>query len=103
MGDSLHFPSERNLASVVHRVIPVHEKQREDRYSIAYFLRVNDDLRWKDAGGKLWSAKEWHDFKFDAFRSPDTVANGQSVLTGEMEDGDTLSNDYLRRGLPVAA
>lgn len=87
VGDSLHFPSAGVLNSVVHRVIPLHEKQHEDRYSIAYFLRVNDDVKLSDSNGKLWSAKEWHDFKFDAFRSPTTMENGMQVLTGMMEDG----------------
>lgn len=90
VGDSLRFPSRGELASVVHRVIPLHEKQHEDRYSIAYFLRVNDDVRFLDAKGKLWSAKEWHDFKFDAFRSPVTMENGMQVLTGMMEENDAL-------------
>lgn len=94
VGDSLHFPSGRRLASVVHRVIPVNEKQEEDRYSIAYFLRVNDKLRWVDSFGKKWSAKEWHDFKFDAFRSPDTMENGKEVLTGMMEEGDVLRRNF---------
>ncbi|CAI6338801.1 unnamed protein product [Periconia digitata] len=90
VGDSLHFPSGRRLASVVHRVIPVADKQMEDRYSIAYFLRVHDLTPWVDSTGKEWTAKEWHDFKFDAFRSPDTKENGEQVLTGMMEDGDIL-------------
>ncbi|KAH7371054.1 hypothetical protein BKA66DRAFT_536042 [Pyrenochaeta sp. MPI-SDFR-AT-0127] len=102
VGDSLHFPSERKLVSVVHRVIPLHEKQEEDRYSIAYFLRVNDDLRWTDANGNAWSAKEWHDFKFDAFRSPDAMENGMSILTGEMEDNDVLRN-HVTQNTFVAA
>ncbi|KAE9363952.1 Clavaminate synthase-like protein [Stipitochalara longipes BDJ] len=89
VGDSLRFTSGEALASVVHRVIPMEEKQLEDRYSIAYFLRVGDDVRLKDANGRLWSAKEWHDYKFDAFRTP-TIANGMDILTGMMEENDVL-------------
>ncbi|PGG97401.1 hypothetical protein AJ79_09213 [Helicocarpus griseus UAMH5409] len=82
VGDSLHFPSGGQFASVVHRVIPFEGKQQEDRYSIAYLMRVNDDVRWSDRSGKVWSAKEWHDFKFDAFRTSDTMENGIQVVTG---------------------
>ncbi|KAJ8121786.1 hypothetical protein O1611_g10011 [Lasiodiplodia mahajangana] len=90
VGDSLRFLSRGKLASVVHRVIPVGAKQHEDRYSIAYFLRINDNVSLKDANGKLWSAKEWHDAKFNASRSPDTMENGSQVLTGMMENDDIL-------------
>ncbi|KAI8624703.1 Clavaminate synthase-like protein [Xylariaceae sp. FL1651] len=90
VGDSLRFLSRGKLASVVHRVIPLGGKQHEDRYSIAYFLRINDNVSLKDANGKLWSAKEWHDAKFDASRSPDTMENGSQVLTGMMENDDVL-------------
>ena len=92
VGDSLHFPSGRQLASVVHRVIPLEGKQQEDRYSIAYLMRVNDDLRWSDSTGKVWSAKEWHDLKFDAFRTFDTMENGMQVVTGMREENGVLKS-----------
>lgn len=86
VGDSLRFSSGGDLASVVHRVVPLKKTQTEDRYSIAYFLRTNDDVKFADTTGTKWSAKEWHDFKFDVFKSPSTLdANGQ-FLTGMMEN-----------------
>jgi isopenicillin N synthase-like dioxygenase len=88
VGDSLRFPSKEQLRSAVHRVIPIHETQSEDRYSIAYFLRVADDTSFSDSAGKVWSAKEWHDFKFDAFRSPESLDPDRQVLTGMMEKDD---------------
>ncbi|KAL2136073.1 hypothetical protein VTI74DRAFT_5653 [Chaetomium olivicolor] len=69
VGDSLRFLSGGQLASVVHRAIPPQGKQLEDRYSIAYFLRVHNDVQLQDANGKLWSARDWHGFKFGVFRS----------------------------------
>ncbi|GJP96635.1 hypothetical protein CBS147343_1626 [Aspergillus niger] len=84
VGDSLRFPSGGELASVVHRVVPLKETQEEDRYSIAYFLRPNDDVTFRDATGKMWSAKEWHDFKFDVFKSPSTLDAKGRFLTGMM-------------------
>jgi isopenicillin N synthase-like dioxygenase len=88
VGDSLRFPSGGQLASVVHRVVPLRETQTEDRYSIAYFLRMNDDVRFNDTTGKKWSAKEWHDFKFDVFKSPSTLDAKGQFLTGMMVEND---------------
>ena len=86
VGDSLRFPSGGELASVVHRVIPLQKTQDEDRYSIAYFLRMNDDVSINDLTGKKWTAKEWHDFKFDVFKSPSTLDAKGQFLTGMMEE-----------------
>lgn len=90
VGDSLRFISGSELASVVHRVLPLHDKQHEDRHSIAYFLRMDDEVNYHDASGKAWSAKEWHDFKFNVFRQPLGIANGLNALTGGMEKDDML-------------
>ncbi|KAL5341214.1 Clavaminate synthase-like protein [Aspergillus crustosus] len=88
VGDSLRFPSAGELASVVHRVVPLRETQTEDRYSMAYFLRMNDQGGFTDATGRKWSAREWHDFKFGVFKSPSTLDAGGQVLTGMMEDSE---------------
>lgn len=82
VGDSLRFRSGGELASVVHRVVPLKATQMEDRYSIAYFLRMNDDVRFNDAMGKSWSAKQWHDLKFNVFKSPSTLDAKGQYLTG---------------------
>lgn len=85
VGDTLRFMSGNKLASVVHRVKPVREKQHEDRYSIAYFLRMEDgaNINYTD-GTRTWSAKEWHDHKFDSFRNPLDLPDGIRTLTGYM-------------------
>ncbi|XPT00036.1 hypothetical protein M3J09_009198 [Ascochyta lentis] len=88
VGDSLRFPSGGQLTSVVHRVVPLKETQDEDRYSIAYFLRLNDDVRFDDSTGKMWTAKGWHDFKFNVFKSPSTLDTTGQFLTGMMEAND---------------
>ncbi|KAF2462903.1 Clavaminate synthase-like protein [Lindgomyces ingoldianus] len=85
VGDSLRFSSMGQLLSAVHRVIPIHEKQDEDRYSVAYFLRRGNDTLFRDGTGTIWTAKEWHDFKFNAFRAP---TSPMQVLTGMMEKND---------------
>ncbi|RDW63074.1 uncharacterized protein DSM5745_10185 [Aspergillus mulundensis] len=85
VGDSLRFPSGGELASVVHRVVPLRETQTEDRYSMAYFLRMNDADGFVDSAGRKWSAREWHDFKFGVFKSPSTLDKKGEFLTGMME------------------
>ena len=86
VGDFLRFLSGRKLASIVHRVIPLQERQGEDRYSIAYFLRMNDDAEFTDLNGQTWTTKEWHDFKFDVFKSPKKMDTKAQFLTAMMEE-----------------
>ena len=55
VGDSLRFLSGHQLSSCVHRVIPVTDRQEEDRYSIAYFLRPEDNVAYVDSKGReIW-------------------------------------------------
>ncbi|EMD63559.1 hypothetical protein GGP41_005787 [Bipolaris sorokiniana] len=84
VGDSLRFLSGGKLASVVHRVVPLHKTQLEDRYSMAYFLRMNDGGIFNDTSSKKWTAKEWHDFKFGVFKDPNTLDAEGRFLTGMM-------------------
>ncbi|KAI0484875.1 Clavaminate synthase-like protein [Xylariaceae sp. FL0804] len=94
VGDSLRFLSGSRLASVVHRVLPVQETQHEDRYSIAYFLRMNDTAEFA-VKGRRWSAAKWHDYKFGLFREPLATAGGLQDLTGDMETNDQLVVGHL--------
>jgi isopenicillin N synthase-like dioxygenase len=55
--------------SIVHRVVPLQKRQDEDRYSIGYFLRMDDDAEISYMTGKKWTAKEWHDLKYDVQES----------------------------------
>lgn len=100
VGDSLRFPAGGELKSVVHRVVPLRQTQTEDRYSIAYFLRMDDDKKFNDTTGKKWSAREWHDFKFDVFKSPSTLDTKGQFLTGMMENEDRAETD---RRVSIAA
>ena len=90
VGDSLRFISGFKLASAVHRVIPVHREQHEDRYSIAYFLRMSNDVVYHDSNGVNWSAEKWHNFKFDTFKEPFATPDSLTALTGGMEKDDKL-------------
>lgn len=97
VGDSLRFISGCKLSSAVHRVVPVQEKQMEDRYSIAYFLRMENDVKYRDSANKIWSAQEWHDSKFNLFRDPVGLPNNAQMLTGGMESNEKL----LEKATPV--
>lgn len=97
VGDSLRFLSGGTLASVVHRVVPLRQTQDEDRYSIAYFLRMNDGGVFRDTTGRAWTADEWHDFKFGVFKNPSALDAKGRFLTGMMvEESDTLEAGEVR-------
>jgi isopenicillin N synthase-like dioxygenase len=90
VGDSLRFLSGHKLKSCVHRVIPVTERQEEDRFSIAYFLRPEDNAVYIDSKGRELSARAWHDEKYSVFRKPHDEQEKDVVLTGGMEKGGIL-------------
>ncbi|KAK4502078.1 hypothetical protein PRZ48_007889 [Zasmidium cellare] len=90
VGDTLRFLSGYKLRSAVHRVMPVDKYQREDRYSIAYFLRAADNTKLTDNSGRSVSAKAWHNEKFDVFRESHEEQAKRGILTGGMERGEAL-------------
>lgn len=89
VGDSLRFLSGNVLKSCVHRVAPanVSGRQEEHRYSIAYFLRAEDVVQYRDSKGRVISARDWHDEKYHVFRLSHDESNGDRILTGGMEKG----------------
>ncbi|KAJ5153191.1 2OG-Fe(II) oxygenase family oxidoreductase [Penicillium canariense] len=90
VGDTLRFLSGNRLCSAVHRVVPTQELQHEDRYSIAYFLRAENGVVFKDSVGRMTTAKSWHDEKFEVFRAPHEEQEKAPILTGGMERGESL-------------
>jgi isopenicillin N synthase-like dioxygenase len=85
VGDSLRFLSGHQFASCVHRVLPITERQEHHRYSIAYFLRPEDNAIYVDSKGRHLSARTWHDEKYDVFREPHEKQEKDAILTGGME------------------
>lgn len=86
VGDSLRFLSGKRLNSCLHRVIPVNGGcQEEDRYSIAYFLRPESGVDFKDVEGKKVTAEKWHDDKYVMFAEPHAKQEQSEMLTGGME------------------
>lgn len=83
VGDSLRFLSDKMFNSCLHRVIPV--ANDEDRYSIAYFLRPENRVQYRDADGKEVSAQKWHDEKYVMFGESHEKQAMSNMLTGGME------------------
>jgi hypothetical protein len=71
-------------------VIPVAENATEDRFSIAYFLRPGDDVVLEGGGGRKFTARGWHDFKFDVFRLPHDEQERSAYSIGGMTASDRL-------------
>ncbi|TVY73387.1 Oxidoreductase vrtI [Lachnellula suecica] len=90
VGDSLRFASGHKMQSCIHRVVPF--DPTEHRYSIAYFLRAEDETMFTDSEGRYITAGQWHDEKFMAFTDiPAMQAKAlPTMLLGGMteEDGD---------------
>ncbi|KAF2715497.1 2og-Fe oxygenase family protein [Pleomassaria siparia CBS 279.74] len=79
VGDSLRFASGMKFQSCIHRVVPF--DPTEHRYSIAYFLRAEDDTMFTDSEGRYITAGQWHDEKFFAFTDS---AEGQAMAPPSM-------------------
>ena len=92
--DSLRFLSGQRFTSCVHCVIPIAETQQGHRYSIAYFLRAEDDAIFVDSHGQKISARDWHDGKYEVFRQTHDQQERDSILTGGMEKQDSISKAY---------
>ncbi|KAI8952723.1 hypothetical protein F4801DRAFT_202741 [Xylaria longipes] len=89
VGDSLRFASGHTMQSCIHRVVPHDYSQH--RYSIAYFLRAEDDTMFTDSEGRNITAGQWHDEKFFAFTSPpelQALAPPSMILGGMVEEDD---------------
>lgn len=84
VGDSLRFASEQKLYSCMHQVLPVDTKA--DRYSIAFFLRPDNELKYEDSKGRTIKAGDWHDEKYDVFaQEHEKQKNAIPILMGGME------------------
>ncbi|TPX07185.1 uncharacterized protein E0L32_010888 [Thyridium curvatum] len=90
VGDSLRFASGHTFMSCIHRVVPF--KAEEHRYSIAYFLRADNETMFKDSEGRNITAGQWHDEKFYVFKAlPEIQALAPpSMLFGGMK----VEDDY---------
>jgi hypothetical protein len=65
----------------------------EHRYSIAYFLRAEDETMFTDSAGRYVTAGQWLDEKFYAFMAPEfEQAQAPSyLLLGGMKENVVVS------------
>jgi hypothetical protein len=70
--------------------MPVDKLQHDHRYSITYFLRVENSTAFTNSSGRSVSAKAWHDEKFDVFRESHAEQAKRAILTGGMEQNGAL-------------
>ncbi|KAI0205076.1 Clavaminate synthase-like protein [Astrocystis sublimbata] len=92
VGDSLRFASGHTMQSCIHRVVPHDYSQH--RYSIAYFLRAENDTMFTDSEGRYITAGQWHDEKFFAFTSPpelQALAPSSMILGGMVEEDEAAT------------
>lgn len=103
VGDSLRFASGHAMQSCVHRVVP--RDFAEHRYSIAYFLRAEDDAMFTDPEGRYISAGQWHDEKFFAFTNPPEfqALAPKSMILGGMAEVDEVEGKEQREGVAAPA
>lgn len=101
VGDTLRFLSGFRLRSAVHQVVPLYGVQHEHRFSVAYFLRAENDVEYEDSQGRRFTSKKWHDTKFDVFRETHHKQEQDSYLTGGMERKNVLLFERRPGGHPI--
>lgn len=97
VGDSLRFASGHTMQSCIHRVVPLNPD--EHRYSIAYFLRAENDTMFMDSEGRYIRAGQWHDEKFFMFTASDKIqkAAPSSLLLGGMKEEPEVAASEIHR------
>jgi len=84
VGDSLRFLSGLKLRSSLHRVVPHRERRTlGPRYSIAFFLRPNNNATFTDAEGTQWTGSDWLNKKFLNYRRPHQEQRQTILATGQ--------------------
>nr|AKJ70943.1 non-heme iron a-ketoglutarate dependent dioxygenase [Aspergillus mulundensis] len=71
-GDCLKFLSGGRVVPSIHRVIPSDrpEEREGTKYTLAYFVRPNEEAVIRDDGGREWVYGDYHCRKFGAFARP---------------------------------
>ena len=82
VGDALRFFSGTQLLSALHRVVPVPGHETQYRYSTAYFLRPENEVKFQTSENTFVSALDWHDCKYAIFKADHVEQEKNTVLTG---------------------
>jgi isopenicillin N synthase-like dioxygenase len=84
VGDALRFFSANRLLSALHRVVPVPGHDGQYRYSSAYFLRPENEVKFWTSEKTVVSALDWHDHKYAIFKADHAEQAKNTILTGGM-------------------
>lgn len=95
VGDMLRFLSGQRFHSCVHRVMPITERQEEQRYSIIFFLRTEDNAIVRDHEGRELTAQEWHARKMIAYHQSAAEQALNTVITGGVEKDEVLLRESI--------
>lgn len=90
------------MQSCIHRVVPL--DPNEHRYSIAYFLRAEDETMFTDSDGRYITAGQWHDEKFYTFTAPEEEqmkAPSYLLLGGMKEPEQEAVAEVSEKGMNV--
>jgi isopenicillin N synthase-like dioxygenase len=82
VGDALRSFSGNRLLSALHRVVPVPGHETHYRYSTAYFLRPENEVKFQTSENTFVSALDWHDRKYAIFKADHVEQEKNTVLTG---------------------
>ncbi|RAH46300.1 Clavaminate synthase-like protein [Aspergillus brunneoviolaceus CBS 621.78] len=69
-GDCLKFLSRGRIIPSLHRVVPSDTDAQATKYTLAYFVRPNEQAQITADDGTVWSYENYHCRKFDAFARP---------------------------------
>jgi isopenicillin N synthase-like dioxygenase len=85
VGDSLSLLTSQRLKSCLHRVIPHPNAQGTNRYSVAYFMRPNENVALDIGEGQRLNSMDWHFRKLKVFAAP---------LAAQKEQHDVLHGRF---------
>ncbi|KAF2685014.1 2OG-Fe(II) oxygenase family oxidoreductase [Lentithecium fluviatile CBS 122367] len=86
VGDTLRFLSGNRFHSSIHRAAPIFEPSQQGRLVAGFFLRAEDHCMIEDNEGSKMTARQWHDHKYDIYKSLHSIQRTSTVLTGGMEE-----------------
>jgi isopenicillin N synthase-like dioxygenase len=85
VGDTLRALSNKRFYSSVHRVSPVFKDSQKQRFVVGYFFRAENDAVVRNSEGNMMTVRQWHDQKYDTYKTPHSAKSPETVLTGGME------------------
>ncbi|KAK3685238.1 hypothetical protein B0T22DRAFT_213492 [Podospora appendiculata] len=73
--DTLRYLSSDRFYSSIHRVLPVFREGQQHRHVVGYFFRAENDAEMRDSDGKTITVSQWHDQKYNTYKTPESAKN----------------------------